>query len=71
MSSGLWNPGLPYASGRAAVMPQAVLVKLVFGYDHPERILARAGLRPRRAERQLICTLFPRRQPYFRALDRF
>ena len=53
------------------IMPQAVLVKLVFGYDHPERILARAGLRLRRAERQFICTLFPRRQPYFWALDRF
>jgi len=52
-------------------IPQPVLTKLAFGYDEPDKLLAREGVRLKAAQRLLLCTIFPRRQPYFWALDRF
>ena len=52
-------------------IPQPVLTKLAFGYDEPDRLLARSGVWLKPAQRQLLCTIFPRRRPYFWALDRF
>jgi len=50
---------------------QSLLTRLAFGYDEPDRLLERSGVRLKPAQRELLCTIFPRRRPYFWALDRF
>ena len=70
--SGLVSADAAPLPARGAVrMPQGVLTRLLFGYDDPEQTLARAGIRMKEPQRQLLCTLFPRRVPYFWPLDRF